>query len=363
MTSITKRTTAFCEKHQLSVPILLAPMAGACPPGLSIAVANAGGAGACGALMLSPAQIGEWAAAVRAQSDGPFQINLWIPDPVPVRDPATEAEVAGFLNTWGPPVAVDAGSATPPDFAAQCDALLAASPRIASSIMGLFPAEMVSRLKARGIAWFATATTVAEAVAAEQAGADAIVAQGMEAGGHRGCFDAAAAEAYQVGLFALLPAVVDAVRIPVVATGAIADARGIAAALMLGASAVQIGSGFLRSSEAQIHPAWADALAAVRPEDTVLTRAFSGRAGRSIETAYVRAAAGADAPKPRPYPIQRGLSAGMRAEALQKGDVQRMQVWAGQASGLARAAPAGEIVASLWSEAQGLLGFGRGGRL
>lgn len=359
MASVDTRIAAFCAQYQLSAPILLAPMAGACPPELSVAVANAGGAGACGALLMTPAQIVAWAETVRAQTGGPFQINLWVPDPVPARDPENEAKVADFLGKWGPPVDADAGSATPPDFAAQCVALLEASPRIASSIMGVFPPEIVVRLKARGIAWFATATTTAEAIAAEQAGADAIVAQGMEAGGHRGCFDAASAETRQVGLFALVPAIADAVRIPVIATGAIADARGVAAALMLGASAVQIGTGFLRAPEAQIHPAWAEAMANSRPEGTVLTRAFSGRAGRSIDTAYVRAAGSHDAPPPQPYPIQRALSAAMRADALRQGDVQRMQAWAGQASALARAAPAAEIVASLWMQAQGLLGLQR----
>ncbi len=359
MKSTDTRVAAFCEQYNLSAPILLAPMAGACPPELSVAVANAGGAGACGALLMAPAQIVDWAQAVRRQTGGPFQINLWIPDPTPARAPDDEARVADFLSRWGPRVAADAGGATPPDFAAQCEALLQAAPRIASSIMGVFPPQFVARLKAHGIAWFATATTTAEAIAAADAGADAIVAQGMEAGGHRGCFDASAAEAHQVGLFALVPAIVDAVRIPVIATGAIADARGVAAACMLGAAAVQIGTGFLRSPEAQIHAAWAEAMANTRPEGTVLTRAFSGRAGRSIETAYVRAAAAHDTPLPQPYPIQRGLSAAMRADALRQGDVQRMQAWAGQASALARPVPAAEIVASLWSQAQDLLGLQR----
>ena len=145
--------------------------------------------------------------------------------------------------------AAQAGDTKPPDFAAQCEAMLAAGPPIVSSVMGLFPRDFVTKLKARGIAWFANVSTVAEAHAAEAAGADVIVAQGAEAGGHRGCFDAAQAERQQVGLFALLPAVVDAVGVPVVATGGIADHRGVVAALALGASAVQIGTGFLRCPE------------------------------------------------------------------------------------------------------------------
>src|ERR1700691_4953306 len=144
-------------------------------------------------------------------------------------------------------------------------------------------------MKSKSIRWFANATTVAEARAAEAAGADVIVAQGMEAGGHRGAFAAHEAEWRLVGLMALVPAVVDAVRVPVVATGGIADARGVAAALALGASAAQIGTGFLRCPEAKLHPAWADALAHTAPEDTIVSRAFSGRSGRSIATNYARA--------------------------------------------------------------------------
>ncbi|RJG01961.1 NAD(P)H-dependent flavin oxidoreductase [Noviherbaspirillum sedimenti] len=355
MSEIRSRSAAFCQRFRLDLPILLAPMAGACPPALSIAVAQAGGAGACGALLMQPAEIAAWADAMRAQTDRPFQINLWIPDPPPKRDAAQEAHVREFLGKWGPPVPLTAADAVPQDFAAQCDALLAARPAIVSSIMGLYAPAFVERLKAAGIAWFATATTVAEARAAESAGADAVIAQGMEAGGHRGCFEAARAEATQSGLFSLLPAVVDAVRVPVIATGGIADARGIAAALTLGASAVQIGTGFLRCPEAGIHPAWAQALAAALPEKTVLTRAFSGRAGRSLATDYAIAAAAPGAPAPAPYPVQRGLTATMRKHAQETGDLQRMQAWAGQSAALARAVPAADLARALWEGAQRLL--------
>jgi nitronate monooxygenase len=198
-------------------------------------------------------------------------------------------------------------------------------------------------------------TTVAEARQAEAAGADVIAAQGAEAGGHRGSFDAADAERKLVGLFSLIPAVVDAVRVPVIAAGGIGDARGIAAALTLGASAVAIGTALLRCPEAGTNPAWADALARTAPEDTMITRAFSGRAGRSIATHYVRAAASPDAPAPAPYPVQRGLTAPMRAAAQAQSDLQRMQAWAGQSAALAKALPAGELVTRWWQDAQQLL--------
>lgn len=356
MTGPIERAQAFCRRFGLHAPMLLAPMAGACSPELSAAVANAGGLGACGALLMQADEVAGWVATVRARSNGGFQINLWVPDPPPARDLEAEKLMRAFLACWGPQITSEAGDATPPDFAAQCEAVLAARPAVISSIMGLFSPEVVVRIKAAGIAWFATATTVAEARAAEIAGADAVVAQGAEAGGHRGSFDADAAERAQVGTFALVPAVADAVRVPVIAAGGIADARGVAAALVLGASAVQIGSGFLRCPEAGIHPVWTDALANAAAEDTVLTRAFSGRAGRSLATAYVRAASTPDAPRVAPYPVQRGLTAAMRAEAHRAGDLDRMQAWAGQASALASGAPAADYVEQLWSGACELLG-------
>jgi nitronate monooxygenase len=330
-------------------------MAGASAPELSIAVANAGGLGACGALLMQPDEILEWAATVRGASNGRFQLNLWTPDPPPRRDLDHESRVRDFLAAWGPPVPREAGDATPPNFDAQCEALLEANPPVVSSVMGLFPPEYVSRVKARGIAWLAIASTLAEAKLAAAAGADAIVVQGAEAGGHRAAFAAERAEQELVGLFSLLPTVVDAVNVPVVATGGIADARGVAAAFALGASAVQIGTGFLRCPEAKIHPAWADALRTTSPESAVISRVFSGRAGRSVATAYVRAATAHDAPAPTPYPVQRGLTAPMRAAAAKSGDVERMQAWAGQSASLARSAPAGELVQSFWEDSQAML--------
>jgi nitronate monooxygenase len=350
------RAEALCAAYGLRVPILQAPMAGACPPSLAIGVAQGGGMGGCGALLMAPAAIAAWTSEVRAATNGAFQINIWIPGPPPTRDAEHEARVRAFLGQWGAAVPPEAGDAMPPDFDAQCEAMLAAGPAVISSIMGPFPPGFVARIKERGIKWFVNVTTVAEARAAVAAGADAVVAQGAEAGGHRGTFDAAKAESTAIGLFSLLPAVVDAVDVPVIATGGIADSRGIAAALMLGASAVQIGTGFLRTPEAKIHPTWAEALGRAAPEDTMITRAFSGRAGRSLATAYVRAAAAPDAPAPAPYPVQRGLTQAMRDAAVKASTLDTMQAWAGQSAGLAQASPAADLTRALWDGAVRLLG-------
>ncbi|HWN32614.1 MAG TPA: nitronate monooxygenase [Pseudonocardia sp.] len=359
---VRERVGEFCERYRLRLPILQAPMAGACPPELAIAVAEAGGMGAGGMLLDTPARIADWAVRVRAGSAGPFQLNLWIPDEPPADEGAAErgAEAAReFLGRFGEP-----GDPAPPapDFDEQCEAILAAAPPVVSSIMGLYPPAFVERLTEHGIAWFACATTLDEALAAQEAGAAAVVAQGLEAGGHRGTFDPDAAEGTVVGLFALLPRLADHLRVPIIASGGIADGRGVAAAVALGASAVQVGTALLRCPETAISKEWSAALDGLAPETTLATRAYSGRLGRAAPTPYLQAWSTPGAPPPARYPAQRqlltqwrrGLPTGQDTAPGTEG-VDRVNQWAGQSAALAREEPAGDVITRMWQTASALL--------
>ena len=348
--TIASRISAFCSEYWLKLPLIMAPMSGACPPSLAAAVANAGGMGAAGVLLDEPEGIAQWTRDFqRLAPGGMVQLNVWVPDP-PVDAPTiVDAARSMFANFGRPGDAVAAW----PAFSEQCEAMLAAEPRVISSIMGLFDTEYVRRIHDAGLAWFACSTTVGEALAAEDAGADAVVAQGIEAGGHRGTFRPEDADAIDTSLIALIPQIVDRVEVPVIATGGIADGRTMAAALALGASAVQIGTALLRTPEAGIDPAWAEHLAELRPDETLLTRAYSGRLGRAATTPFLRAWTSPDAPAPAPHPLQRALLTQWR-----RGEPEGLEPanhWAGQNAALSSTAPAGEVLSRMWEEARSLL--------
>ena len=348
VSDLLKRYDAFCDFTGVEIPILLAPMAGACPPELSVEVSKAGGMGGCGVLLMQPQSIVQWTEQFRNAGGRAFQLNNWIPDPPSARNKAQELAVVEFLKKWDPSTPKEVDLSSIPDFASQCDAMIEANPSVISSIMGLYDESYVQRMKNNRIKWFATVTSVTEAVEAQARGADAVTVQGMEAGGHRGTFDAANAEKAMAGLFSLIPAVADTVNIPIIATGGIADPRGIVAAIVLGASAVQIGTGYLRCPESSIPSSWSDAIGTAVPENTIISSAFSGRPGRSFATKYAVAAASPKAPNPIAYPLQRALTGAMTSEAKTKNDLSRMQAWCGQSGKLAKAIPAFDLTEILW---------------
>lgn len=343
-----QRARDFCTWLGINKPILMGPMAGSSPPALAAAVAEEGGVGALGAVLMSAQEIVSWTAAFRTMTNGVLQINTWIPSSPAVIDADKFDRLRDRLTGFGHEIGPLEPSANGQDFNAQCQAILSVRPQVASSIMGLWPSEVALQMKKAGILWFANISSVAEAMAAEAAGADAIVVSGVEAGGHRPSFDALAAAHMNGTLFSLLPIVADRVRVPVIAAGAIADGRALAAALTLGASAVQIGTALLRSPEAQTSRALSQALAQTLPEDTVQTRAFTGRLARAIRNEWTQTSEA----ETLDYPYQRAALAKMRTAAAKAQDVRFMQMWAGQAASLAREEPAGAIVSRIWREAQ-----------
>jgi nitronate monooxygenase len=322
-------------------------------PDLVAAVSNAGALGSAGAAYLTPAAIREQVEAIRARTRRPFSVNLFAGG-IESRevDPAAMLGLLAPLHErFGLPPPVAPG-AWPYDLGDQLAALEAADVRVISFTFGLPDDAAIARMRADGRVVIGTATTVAEALRCEAAGCSAIVAQGSEAGGHRGTF-IGAFESALTGLMALVPQIVDAVGIPVLAAGGIMDRRGVAAARALGASGVVCGTAFLDTVEAGTSAAFRHVLAAARDDETVITRAFSGRPARGLNNAFQRAV---DA-RPGdilPYPKQNALTRPMRTAAAAANDPEYLSLWAGQATPLAmhgvRAADVVEELAAGWSE-------------
>jgi len=335
----------------LPIPIVQAPMVGASLDDLTVAVSEAGAMGALAAAALAPADIGPMIDSVRARTGRPFAVNLFSgprANPAPGEVDAAIARLAPWYAELGldPP---ETPNPFAPDFDAQFAALVAAAPPVASFTFGLLPAARVQALQAAGVLVVGTATTVAEARAWVDVGADGVCAQGFEAGGHRGHF-LADVEGSLVGTLALVSTIRAAVHLPVIAAGGIMDGRGVAAALALGASAVQMGTAFLLADEATTPAPWRRAIGEAADDPTRLTRAFSGRHARGIENRFMRLMHGAQDDVPA-YPVQNRLTQPLRAAATQADDPELISLWAGQAVRLAQPGRAADMVRRWWAEA------------
>jgi len=347
--------TVLTQRLGLTYPIIQAPLAGGGDtPALVAAVGEAGGLGFIGAAYLTPAQIIDAARAVGARTARPFGVSLFAPLAAPSlsKDPRPALDrVAPFFAELGlPPPALPASGEE--SFQEQLAAALDSGAAVFSFTFGILPADAITAIKARGLFLIGTATTVEEAVALERAGVDAIVMQGSEAGGHRGTF-AGTFDTSMVGTIALVPQVIDAVTVPVIASGGIMDGRGIAAALALGAAAVQLGTAFLTCDEAGIPEAYKQAILTAGEHQTRLTRAFSGRPARGIVNRFMVEVERADGPDAiLPFPLQNALTRPLRSAAARQGRAEFLSLWAGQGLRLARRQSAGDLVARLAQETQ-----------
>jgi nitronate monooxygenase len=338
----------------MSTPIIQAPMAGGSDsPALVAAVSAAGGLGFLGCAYFGGEQILAAAGAIRRLTDRPFGLNLFSPWPDPGSpDPsAALAAMAPYFAELG----LQAPAAPPQQpvlFDEQFDAVLESGAAAFSFTFGLPPGDAIARARAKGLAVFGTATTVKEALAVTDAGCDAVIAQGAEAGGHRGTF-AGPIEDSLIGTMALVPQVCDAVSVPVIASGGIMDGRGLAAVLVLGAQAAQMGTVFLTSEEAGASAPYRQAVLAAHESQTALTRAFSGRQARGVVNRVMR-----EIPEAAilPFPLQNALTRPLRTEAARQGRAEFLSLWAGQGLRMARTGKAADLVAQITAQAEALLG-------
>lgn len=338
--------------NSLLYPIIQGPMAGGyCTPALVAAVSNAGGLGSLPGSLLAPAAIREQVAQIRALTTAPFLLNFFVQQtPAPL-----DAEIAAASELLRPVWETLGWQALPrpaawcQDFNAQFETLLELAPAAASFTFDILGADQVARLHGAGIEVFGTVTTVDEALAWQAAGADGVIASGVEAGGHRGTFIGRQQDA-TLSARELWPLVAAAVDIPVIAAGNIMDGADIRAALDLGASAVQMGTAFLVTDEAAVHPAYKKALLAGH-QTTRLTRAFSGRYARGIVNTFMEQMISVEDQVPA-YPVQNALTGSIRAAAAAAGDAQNMSLWAGAGVNRARPMPVAQLMRTLAAELQ-----------
>jgi nitronate monooxygenase len=343
--------TPVTELLGIEHPILQAPMASAATPALAAAVSEAGGLGALGSSMLPPDELHRQTAELRQLTQRPFQLNFFCHEP-----PEVSGDIADRAREYFAPLYDELGLGDPPQPSApavefdeaRLEALIELRPPVVSFHFGLPSRDALEAIHAAGIRVLASATTVAEARHLEEHGADAVVAQGAEAGGHRGSFLVEGDDG-PVGTLALVPQVVDAVGVPVIAAGGIADGRGLAAVLALGAGAAQIGTAFLPCPESGISPAYRQALRGAQADGTIVTRAVSGRPARALRNRMTQELSGV-----LPYPAQLSLTAPLFAAEAAGAEFQAM--WSGQAAALATEAPAAEVVAAIADGAEAIAG-------
>lgn len=345
------------ELFKIEHPILLAPMAGAMDHELAAAVAEGGGLGSLPCAMLTPDKLRDEVGKFRARTGKPLNLNFFCHTP-PVPNNAREAAWRERLKPYYAELAIDPAGPVPssnraPFDAPFCDAVEELKPAVVSFHFGLPEAALLQRVKAAGCVILSSATTVKEAVWLEQRGVDAVIAQGFEAGGHRGIFlnDNLAGQA---GSFALIPQIADAVKVPVIATGAVSDARGIAAAFALGAAGVQVGSAFLHCPESKISAPHRTALKSAGDESTAVTNLMTGRPARGVMNRVMREIGPIDPSAPE-FPLATGALMPLRAKAEAAGSGDFSPMWAGQAAALGRAIPARELTQALAVEAQAQL--------
>jgi nitronate monooxygenase len=339
----------FLQELGVRHPIILAPMAGGPgTPQLAAAVSNVGGLGSLGAAYLRPEEIVESIRRTRALTSGPFAVNLFAGGYAAesTTDPAPMLELlSGIHQALGlPPPLIPA---LPPDpFRDQLEAVLEARPEVFSFTFGIPGRDLLSLLRSRGIAILGTATTAGEARVLMEAGVNAVVAQGAEAGAHRGTF-AVPFEAAMVPTLHLVQQI--AAFAPVIASGGIMDGRDIATMLAHGAIAAQLGTAFLTCPESGASPAYKQALLRAANDSTVITRAFSGRPARGLANTFTALLAGNQSAT-LPYPLQNALTRPMRAAAAAQGNAEFLSLWAGQGVARSRQMPAGDLTAKLMEE-------------
>ncbi|UTH76546.1 nitronate monooxygenase family protein [Chromobacterium sp. IIBBL 290-4] len=346
-------STALWQRWHLKLPVIQAPMAGgATTPQLISAVSGGGGLGFLAGALLSPEQIRQEAAAIRALGSRPFGINLFVQqEPMPGK---AELELAlQLLAPWhaelglAPPV-VPERFCQP--FERQLQALIEVKPFVASFAFGILDREQLRALKQAGISVIGTATNLAEGLAWAELGADAVCAQGREAGGHRGTFIGEPQQSLRP-MLSLVYELAQNLPVPVIAAGGIMNGADMAAAMRHGAQACQLGTAFLRCAESGISPLWKQALAEAKPGDTSLTRAFSGRYARGLANRYMREMEPWQERLPA-YPVTNALTGPLRAAAAKAERVELMSLWAGEGVADARELPVSQLLAQLQSEWQ-----------